>query len=281
MAQSLLMCPPDYYGVHYIINPWMTNKIGKVDQDRAQKQWIDFHSSLLELIDDVELISPEPHLPDLVFTANAGLMHGNKCVLSRFRYAERRPEEACFRTWFQANGYELVEMDKSIHFEGAGDALFQPGQDLLWASYGFRSDLEAHEILAREFRVRVISLKLVDPRFYHLDTCFCPLLEGGVMYYPDAFDEESRKLIEENTLPENRIVVATEDAIEFACNAVLVEKTILLHHASQDLTRQLENAGYSVCVKPLTEFIKAGGANKCLTLELHVPPQANKIQSAA
>lgn len=267
MRQSLLMCSPDYFAVKYTINPWMAGKIGTVDHTLATRQWVDFFSTLKKLT-EVKLLIPQPHVPDLVFTANAGLICGNKFIPSHFRHQERRPEEPCFRDWFRSSGYEVVEWQKLLHFEGAGDALFQPGRNLLWASHGFRTDAQTHSLLAKGFAVRVLSLRLVDPRFYHLDTCFCPLLDDKVMYYPKAFDAASLKLIEEYTLPQNRIPVADEDALHFACNAVLVDRNIIMNHVSDDLGRRLEAAGYTVIIKPVSEFLKAGGANKCLTLEL-------------
>ena len=267
MAQSLLMCPPDYFDVHYSINPWMTNNSGKVDRCQAIRQWQDFYS-LLQRFTKIKLIDPRSYVPDLVFTANAGLVMGNKFIPSNFRHEERRPEEPIFLDWFQSQGYQIVEWPGSIYFEGAGDILFQPGSNLLWAGHGFRTDSTAHAILKKDFHMQVISLRLVDPRFYHLDTCFCPLQDGRVMYYPQAFDAQSLKLIEEQTVPENRILVSDEDAIHFSCNAVLLGKNIILNHVSANLENQLEQAGYTVHISPMTEFLKAGGANKCLTLEL-------------
>ncbi|GJL77077.1 MAG: hypothetical protein NPINA01_00660 [Nitrospinaceae bacterium] len=268
MTQRFLMCSPDYFEVHYSINPWMTGQIGKVDTSLATRQWEDFFSTLTQFA-EVKLIKPQRHVPDLVFTANAGLILKNKFIPSRFRHNERRDEEPFFQDWFQSHGYEVVEWPKSVYFEGAGDALLQPGKSLLWAAHGFRTDLKAHAILADELQMQVISLKLVDSRFYHLDTCFCPLLDGRVMYYPPAFDQESLRLIEQHTAPENRILVSENDGLNFVCNAVLAGKNIILNHAGNDLKNQLEKAGYAVFIKPVTEFLKAGGANKCLTLELN------------
>jgi len=267
MAQSLLMCSPDFFEVHYSINPWMINNSGKVDTRRAIRQWQDFHS-LLQMFAKIKFINPRPHVPDLVFTANAGLVLGNKFIPSNFRHEARRPEEPFFRDWFQSHGYQVVAWSNSIHFEGAGDILFQPGSDLLWAGHGFRTDSTAHAILKKDFHMQVVSLRLVDPRFYHLDTCFCPLKNGRVMYYPQAFDSESIRLIEEKTVPANRILVSDEDAVHFSCNAVLLDRHIIMNHASPKLENQLKNAGYTVHICPMTEFLKAGGANKCLTLEL-------------
>ncbi|KMP11391.1 hypothetical protein UR09_02040 [Candidatus Nitromaritima sp. SCGC AAA799-A02] len=267
MTSRILMCPPDHFRVNYSINPWMANKIGTVDPRRARKQWDAFYRAL-ESQTEVQLLRPQSHVPDLVFTANAGAIYGRQVMLSRFHHRERRPEEPCFREWFVDHGYEIIEPGDSVHFEGAGDALFQPGRNLLWAGYGFRTDKEAHDSLAREWDVPVQSLHLVDARFYHLDTCFCPLPEDCAMYYPSAFDGESVKRIEEHIKPENRIVVSAADAMNFACNSVLIGQTIYINAASDQLKTQLEGKGFTVHVQPVTEFMKAGGANKCLTISL-------------
>lgn len=267
MTPILLMCAPDYFGVHYSINPWMIDNGDKVDTRLASRQWQDFYS-LLRNFATIKLIDAQPQVPDHVFTANAGLILGNKFIPSNFRHQERRLEEPFFRDWFQSHDYQVVDWLNAIHFEGAGDTLRQPGSNLLWAGHGFRTDPATHVILKKEISLKIISLRLVDPRFYHLDTCFCPLHDGGVMYYPLAFDTESLKLIEENTVPENRILVSDEDALQFSCNAVLLDRNIIMNHASKKLVSQLEKAGYTVFICPVTEFLKAGGANKCLTLEL-------------
>lgn len=269
------MCPPEYYKIQYTINPWMKNQVGQVHPQWARQQWNDFFSTLREHA-EIMLIEPRPHVPDMVFTANAGLLWRNKFIPSRFRHQERRAEEPCFKKWFQAQNCEIVEWKEPCYFEGAGDALFQPGRDLIWAGHGFRTDARALDLLEKELRVRVIGLRLIDPRFYHLDTCFCPLADDQVMYYPPAFDAASRQRIEENVRPENRIIVSTDDALQFACNAVLVDKTILMNHAGAHLKKRLENAGYSVHIKPVTEFLKAGGANKCLTMQLETPAERAK-----
>jgi N-dimethylarginine dimethylaminohydrolase len=275
MTQSFLMCSPDYFGVQYSINPWMTDTIGKVDSHRAARQWEDFFFTLARFA-KIQLLPPKTQVPDLVFTANAGLLLNNKFIPSRFRHSERREEEPFFRDWFQSHGYQVADWPDAVYFEGAGDALPQPGNNLLWAANGFRTDAEAHDILASEFQIQVVSLQLVNPNFYHLDTCFCPLQEGKIMYYPKAFDAQSLNLIEKHTAPENRIPVSDDDARHFACNAVLVGTNIILNRASRDLRDRLTNAGYRVIIKPVTEFMKAGGANKCLTFELHSDLEKNQ-----
>lgn len=261
------MCSPDFFGVEYAINPWMTHQIGEVNRLRAHQQWNAFYSAVKQCT-EVKLIAPRPKVPDLVFTANSGLQLGERVILSHFCHPERNLEEPFFKEWFRSDGYETIDMDTSLHFEGAGDALFQPGSNLLWAGYGFRTDIEAHRFLSRALQVDVVSLHLIDPRFYHLDTCFCPLSDNRAMYYPQAFDDESLRLIETHIPENNRIAVSQRDALHFACNAVVIDNILFMNCASEELKDILAKLGYDVRIQPVTEFMKAGGANKCLTLNL-------------
>ena len=261
------MCAPEYFGVRYAINPWMEGQIGQVDASVAKRQWTDFYDALKRQ-SEIHLIDPQSYVPDLVFTANAGLMIEGHFIPSRFKHEERRREEPLFREWFEAHSDRYTPLPKNLFFEGAGDALVQPGRNLLWAGYGFRTDLEAHQFLAEQLDLEVVSLRLVHPSFYHLDTCLCPLLDDQVMYYPAAFDEPSLKTIEAHVPPENRILVPDEDARHFACNTVLTDRTLFLNHAGPNLLQLLEQKGYTPIIQPVSEFMKAGGANKCLTLAL-------------
>jgi N-dimethylarginine dimethylaminohydrolase len=261
------MCAPEYFGVRYAINPWMEDQIGQVDSAVALRQWTEFYRTLQGQA-EVHLIDTHSHVPDLVFTANAGLMIDGQFIPSQFKHEERRREEPLFREWFESHSGQITQLPKNIYFEGAGDALVQPGRKLLWAGYGFRTDREAHQFLAEQLEMEVISLHLINPSFYHLDTCFCPLLDDQAMYYPAAFDAASLKSIEAHIRPENRIIVAEEDALHFACNTVLVGRTLFLNHAGPDLIQLLEEKGYTTVIQPVSEFLKAGGANKCLTLPL-------------
>lgn len=267
MKPSLLMCSPEYFGVRYAINPWMEGQIGQVDPAVAVRQWTEFYRALKRQA-DIHLIDPQSHVPDLVFTANAGLMHEGHFIPSRFKHEERRREEPIFRKAFESRATRITLLPKNIYFEGAGDALMQPDSNRLWAGYGFRTDREAHPFLAEQLSLEVVSLHLTHPRFYHLDTCFCPLLDDQVMYYPAAFDEPSLQAIEARIPPENRIVVAEEDAVHFACNAVLVGRMLFMNHAGPELAQLIKNKGYMPIIQPVSEFLKAGGANKCLTLAL-------------
>lgn len=275
-----LMCPPDHYDVDYVINPWMEGNIHKSSRDRAIEQW----QGLYKLIKDhaiVDLITPQKGVPDMVFTANAGLVLGDIAVLSRFYHKERQGEEPFFKEWFANNGFTVYELPKELPFEGAGDALFDREGRWLWAGYGFRSELDSHPYLAKWLDVEVLSLRLMDERFYHLDTCFCPLSHGYLLYYPPAFDAYSNRLIEMRVPAEKRIAIAEPDAVNFACNAVNIDNVIILNKASSDLKQRLNQVGFTVLETPLTEFLKAGGASKCLTLRVTEPVRVELHASAA
>jgi lysine-ketoglutarate reductase/saccharopine dehydrogenase-like protein (TIGR00300 family) len=264
------MCPPDHYEVDYVINPWMEGNVHKSSKDAAALQW-ECLCALLEKEAQVERIAAHPGLPDMVFTANAGLALGKKFVLSRFLPRERQGEEPVFKKWFKKQGFEIFELPADLPFEGAGDALLDPSRGCLWAGYGFRSELTAHPHLAEWLNVEVISLRLIDPRFYHLDTCFCPLEKGWVLYYPQAFDAHSNRRIEQRVPPEKRLAVNETDAARFACNAVNLGRKIFVNQVSAELRQKLEAAGFEAVETPLDEFLKAGGGAKCLTLRLTEP----------
>ena len=269
-AIRILMCAPDHYDVDYVINPWMEGNIHKSSRDRAVEQW----QKLYHVLKDralVDLVPPAKGWPDMVFTANAGLVLGDNVVLSRFFHKERQGEEPYFKEWFEQNGFTVYELPKDLPFEGAGDALFDREGRWLWAGYGFRSELDSHPYIAGWLDTEVVSLRLIDERFYHLDTCFCPLTGGYLLYYPPAFDSYSNRVIEMRIPPEKRIVVEEPDAVCFACNAVNVNNTIVMNQVSDRLKQQLREVGFEVVETPLSEFLKAGGAAKCLTLRVTEP----------
>ena len=265
-----LMCAPDHYDVDYVINPWMEGNIHKSSRDRAVEQW----NKLYNVIKDhaiVDLVAPEKGWPDMVFSANAGLVLGENVVLSRFLHKERQGEEPYFQQWFAENSFNVYTLPKDLPFEGAGDALLDREGRWLWAGYGFRSELDSHPFLAKWLDIEVISLRLMDERFYHLDTCFCPLANGYLLYYPGAFDSYSNRVIEMRVAPEKRIAIMEADAVNFACNAVNVDSIVIMNKASDGLKSRLAEVGFQVIETPLTEFLKAGGAAKCLTLRVTEP----------
>jgi lysine-ketoglutarate reductase/saccharopine dehydrogenase-like protein (TIGR00300 family) len=268
----ILMCPPHHYDVDYVINPWMEGNIHKSSRDRATEQWEGLYKVLKEHA-IVDLVEPQKGWPDMVFTANAGVVLGQVAVVSRFFHKERQGEEPYFKEWFQKQGYTVYELPKDLPFEGAGDALLDRQGNWLWAGYGFRSELDSHSYLAKWLDIEVVSLQLVDERFYHLDTCFCPLTGGYLLYYPPAFDFYSNRIIEMRVPAEKRIAIQEADAVKFACNAVNIGHTVVMNQVSNDLKQQLAKVGFQVIETPLNEFIKAGGAAKCLTLRSTEPVQ--------
>ncbi len=268
----ILMCPPDHYDVDYVINPWMEGNVHRSSQAKAVEQWQALHH-IIKKYAIVDIVEPAKGWPDMVFTANAGLVLGDKAVLSRFYHPERQGEEPFFKEWFANNRFKVYELPQDLPFEGAGDALFDRETGALWAGYGFRSELDSHPYIAQWLDVEVLSLRLIDPRFYHLDTCFCPLSNGYVLYYPSAFDTYSNALIERR-IPEHKRIVAPEpDAVNFACNAVNVGDVIIMNKISQELEARIREKGFRIEQTPLTEFLKAGGAAKCLTLKTTEPVQ--------
>jgi len=259
----ILMCPPDHFGIEYEINPWMSRQVGS-EPAESRRQWRALFDTLRDLGVTVELLDPVPGLPDLVFTANAGLIYHDLFLSSRFRHGVRQGETPVFDRWFAAHGFQVEAPPPGLRFEGAGDALFC-GETLL-AGYRVRTDARSLRWVGEHLGVEVLPLELVDPRYYHLDTCFCPLAEDAAIYYPGAFDEYGRSVLLGRV--DHLIEVSAEEAASFSCNAVVVGRTVVLNQGAPKLARALERAGYAVRPLLLSEFIKAGGSAKCLTIRL-------------
>ena len=259
----ILMCPPDHYGIEYEINPWMNRSLGAV-QALAHVQWLALRDTLVSLGVQVEVMTPQPGLPDLVFTANAGLVFHNTFLSSRFKHEVRAKESPFFDAWFAAHGFTVEHLPENTFHEGAGDALFCG--DTLFAGYRTRSDASAHQWVAAKFGVRCLPLELVNPRFYHLDTCFCPLAPDTALYFPDAFDTYGKRVL--HTHVPKLIPVAEPEAHRFGCNAVVVGKTVVHNSLCPELANELVKQGYRSIPVELDEFLKAGGSAKCLTLRL-------------
>ena len=190
----LLMCRPDYFGIEYEINPWMRISNAS-DPTRCRTQWEALVHVLQEEVGiKVEYIEPTKGLPDLVFTANAGVIANGKAVPSRFRHPERQREEQYFEQWFEEHGYEVIRLNSDLFFEGAGDLL--GFADVWFGGYRQRSEIRAYTALTRIFHTEILPLELVSNKFYHLDTCFCPLSGGELLYYPGAFDSYAQTVID-------------------------------------------------------------------------------------
>ncbi len=266
MTEKILMCPPNYYGIKYEINPWMNVEI-QADHSLAKEQWGNLYNILKQGINaDIQLVEPEEDVPDMVFTANAALMYGNKAIISKFKHPQRQLEEKYFTKWFKQNGYEVINLPENMSFEGAGDALFLG--DTLYAGYVPRTDISSHMYISELLNIRVISFELVNNSFYHLDTCFCPLKDDYLIYYPKAFDEYANRIIENNVPPEKRIAVNDEESAYFTCNAVNIGDAVVTNATTARFANLLEEKGFSHFQTDLSEFMKAGGASKCLTLKV-------------
>jgi N-dimethylarginine dimethylaminohydrolase len=259
----ILMCSPDYYGIEYEINPWMSRH-RQSDKQAAATQWTALNQLLEQAGAQVELLPPQPGLPDLVFTANAALIFRNTAVMARFRHPERQGEVHFDEAWLRDHDFEIRHVPEDLHFEGAGDALFCG--DTLFAGYRIRSHARGHQQIGEMLSCRVIPLELVDPYYYHLDTCFCPLSPTQAIYFPPAFDEYGRAALHAH-VPE-LIEVQPEEARRFACNAVVVGRTVTTNTGCPQLHAALRDRGFVTQETLLDEFVKAGGSAKCLTLRL-------------
>lgn len=261
---KLLMCSPDFFGIEYEINPWMDVNIAS-DINKVKKQWEGLYNVLTQDMQiGVELIPPMDGSPDMVFTANGGIVRGDLFISANFRYKERRKEENYFLQWFSNSGYKTIKLPGNIIYEGEGDMLSLGST--IFGGYRFRSDIESHKWIGDALGTEVLSLELIDPRFYHLDTCFCPLPGGELIYYPDAFDSYAVSVINDRVEKSKQIKVNKEEALMFACNAVAYKDLIVTNAGCNELKKELETRGYKVFQTDLSEFLKSGGSAKCLTL---------------
>lgn len=275
LMKRFLMCYPTNFLVNYEINPWMKNNIGTVDNFNAVSQWEELHKQLLSTGNEIILMRNQSNdVPDLVFTANAAMKTGKSALIANFANTERKPESNLYKDLFESIGFnaDIRCIDNNVNFEGAGDVLFHKSSNTYILAYGFRTDKKALEMVEGFLKennstAKVVQVKLVDPRFYHLDTCFCPLDNGDILYYPGAFNNASLSIIQE-LFKDKLIEVNEEDAGNFACNAVSVDRFIYMNRASGKLLKVLLDKGFIIVETPLTEFLKAGGSAKCLTMEI-------------
>jgi N-dimethylarginine dimethylaminohydrolase len=273
----LLMCRPEHFGVTYTINPWMDPGGWARNRDQlvpaSQREWEALYRILADLGASIELVPPAPDLPDLVFTANAAVVLDRRVLLARFRHAERQGEEVLFEAAFrelQARGLldDIVALPRDVILEGAGDCVWDATRNMFWTGYGPRSSRTAAPVVEDVFGVDAVALELADPRFYHLDTALCPLLEGDVIYAPLAFTGEGLAAIRDRVAPEERIEIDVDDAGRLAANAVLIGDTVVLSNCSDRLRARLVERGYGIAATPLPSFLRSGGSAFCLTLRL-------------
>jgi N-dimethylarginine dimethylaminohydrolase len=272
-----LMCRPEHFGVTYAINPWMDPlSWAREDQSLAiasRREWAALYRALRDRGAVIELVPPAAGLPDLVFTANAAVVLDRKALLARFRYPERQRESAHFEAAFlglQAHGLvdTVRKLPDNLVLEGAGDCVWDETRNVFWVGYGPRSDAAAAGAVKDAFGVDVVALELADPRFYHLDTGFCPLTRGEVLIVPGAFTPTGKAAIRERIPAQQQIEVGAEDACALAANAVCLGDTIVMSRCGEGLRRELADRGYGVVTTALAAFLRSGGAAFCLTLRL-------------
>jgi N-dimethylarginine dimethylaminohydrolase len=265
-GRRYLMCPPTHFEVAYAINPWMG---GTVDRDRAMDQWTSLVATIRAAGGDVEVIDPVPGLPDMVFTANAGLVDatadgGGTFIAGAMRHPERTAETAHFTRWAALRGLAVQPLSARAVLEGIGDCM--PLGEVLVSGYGARSTLAAHCDLQRLTGRTVISVELADLRWYHVDLTLCPVDARRAIVFPDAYDAAGAREVMAR-IPEP-LVLTADEAATFAANAVVVGTTVVVPACPPRVGAQLEAWGYDVAVVDVGEFVKAGGAVRCLTLPL-------------
>ncbi|MFI6326227.1 dimethylargininase [Nonomuraea sp. NPDC050556] len=261
MPKHYLMCRPEHFTVEYAINPWMDPEAG-ADRDVAVRQWEGLKAAYEELGHEVSLIDPIEGLPDMVFAANGALVVGGRVYGARFAFPERAAEGPAYLRWFAENGYATKEA--TLTNEGEGD--FLTLDEVILAGTGFRTDVAAH-MEAQEFLgLPVISLKLVDPRFYHLDTALFPLDGRNIAYYPGAFSKGSQEVL--RRMFPDAVLASAEDAAVLGLNAVSDGRSVVINSEAADLQLELKRRGYEVIPVELSELRKAGGGPKCCTLEI-------------
>jgi N-dimethylarginine dimethylaminohydrolase len=270
-GRRFLMCPPDYFTVAYEINPYMHKQVHP-DNDRARAQFDGLVSNLMNAGATVEMLEPVDGLPDLVFTANAGITDGSRFISARFRHPERQGESPVDDAWFEANGFDVMHLPGEEPFEGAGDALpfglnaGGPLHPVLVAGYRTRSSVLTHSDLSSALGVPVRSIELTDDRYYHLDLVFCPLDDRHALIAPQGLDSFGTKVLDE--LVAEPIWLEDDEAATFSANSVVVGNVVVMPACTPRLGALLESNGFDVVVSPVDEFLKAGGGCRCLTLAL-------------
>lgn len=261
-ARTYLMCPPKYFDVNYTINAWM-DPTAPVDRDRAMTEWERLRATYVTLGHNVHLLDPVEGLPDMVFAANGATVVGGMVLGARFLHPERASEADAHRAWFERHGYRRFTLPTHVN-EGEGDHVY--AYRAIVAGHGFRTDPAAHNELHDAFGLPVISVQLVDPRFYHLDTALFVIDSFTAAYYPGAFDDDG--LLKLKTLFPELIEATERDALAFGLNAVSDGRSVIIPHDAVDLAAAITQRGYDVIPIEMTELRKAGGGPKCCTLEL-------------
>ncbi|WP_406206717.1 MULTISPECIES: dimethylargininase [unclassified Streptomyces] len=259
--RRFLVCEPRHFAVQYAINPWMQPDV-RVDVDLAHTQWQSLISAYRSHGHAVDTMEPVPGLPDMVFAANSAVVVGGRVFGSLFHASERRPESTHYDTWFKTAGFDVYRPESVC--EGEGDLVWT-GRYVL-AGTGFRTTREAHREVQEFFGHPVISLTLVDPYFYHLDTALFVLDDDNIAYYPEAFSAGSREVLAR--LYPDAVLATRDDATAFGLNSVSDGRHVFIAPQAEALAARLDERGYVPVPVDLSEFRKAGGGIKCCTQEI-------------
>lgn len=263
--RTVLMCRPEHFTVSYRINPWMHPE-DPTDTGLAVRQWETLYATYQELGFEIHLIEGLPGLPDMVYAANGGYVLDGKAFGAKFEYPERQPEGPAYMNWFRENGFEVHEPVATN--EGEGDMLLVG--ETIYAGTGFRTDVASHQELRDIYGREVVTLTLIDPSFYHLDTAFAVLDStggpGSVAFLPKAFDAASLDILDER-FPD-AIHVTDEDAAVLGLNSFSDGKNVVIASRAKDFERQLIERGFTPHGVDLSELLLGGGGVKCCTLEL-------------
>ena len=275
MFRKVLMCKPTFYDViHHDLNKYMSMK-QKVNKTLAMNQWNNLVTHLQNSHVNIDFIKPQKNLVDMVFSANPSIVYKQKVIISNFQAKPRIPESTHYKNYYSDNNYQVYDVPTDIFLEGGGDILFSHNKTILWCGYGFRSSEKSLNFLNYVFdndEIEIIQLKLTNPLYYHLDTCFCPIGNGKVMIYKGAFNYDSLHTIYSYFGKDNVIEITSTDAENFVCNSIYTdannEHTIIGHKFSKELRFFLENKNYKVIETPMDQFLLSGGSCKCMVIDL-------------
>ena len=263
-AKKILLCSPVYYDIEYSINPWM-----HIEEKVNRKDVLNEYTELKKLYDKLKIpydeLTPVKGLPDQVYITDTGVPVGKLFIKSNFRYGQRKPESAIAALYFEKKGYAVYNLPPTVSFEGQGDLI--RADHTFFMGWGQRTSYEAEDFLIHALHKEVVTLQLTNPSFFHLDTCFAPLSQNIAIYYPDAFTDEGKQILDEYF--EDLIAIDEADANVFACNLVIIENHIIINRKiSKKLKSKLESYGFTVHGLKMTEYLQGGGSVKCLSLQI-------------
>lgn len=262
--QKILLCPPLYFDIEYAINPWM-HIDQKVNREKVLKEYANLKNKYTELGVQFDELQPTQGLPDQVYTTDMGLPVGKLFIKSNFKYGQRKPEATIGAEYFTSKKYAVYNLPPTISFEGEGDLI--KNNDRYFMGWGQRTMYKAEEYLQIALQKEVIPLKMINPSFFHLDTCFAPLNNDVAIYYPKAFSEDGRQTLKQYF--KEIIPIHKKDADAFACNLVMFNKNIVVHEGlSKELRKKIESYGFIVHGLDMSEYLKGGGSVKCVSLQI-------------